>query len=234
MRRFGSKPTWFAGASVVVLAAVVGAGGAGAQAAPTLSVSPTRATTGTTVTFTYTGAPCDDPAFQTIDSVRQVVDVEGTEVSPGTWTFTTTDPGADVFGSATCGSERLDAFYDSDVPEFAPFSVAPPLVDFRGTECDRPSARVVLTRTDGTVDDFEVMVADDGTFTVQAVYPQLIARVEATCGDLVYDPVVWGDVVPSTTTSTTTTAPTGTPTPLPDAVPAPAADPIRGTSTYTG
>ncbi|MBX3313378.1 MAG: hypothetical protein KF906_03580 [Actinobacteria bacterium] len=236
--RVGAKRIVGAGliAGALGLLAVVGVGDAGAQEGPTLTVTPTRGTAGDLITFTYTDDACDAPTFETFDSERLRVDVEATMVVAGVWEVVDVDPGADVSLTAWCGDSNVWITYDSDVPEFYlfPASSGPPMGTLRGTECDMPTATIVVVDSSGESFAEEVSVDENGSFQHPGeIYPRLLDRAEATCGDFVYDTIEFGGSVPPTTT-TSTTSTTSTTGPAEPAAPAAAAAPVAAEAAYTG
>jgi hypothetical protein len=226
--RTSRKRTLGIGLVMTALAVLVGgADGAGAQEGPTLTVSPPRGTEGDPITFTFTAAGCGTPTFTTFTWSSPVSQPEtGTEVSAGIWQIDLVDTGADFMLTATCGGGSVTATYDSDVPEFYFLGTDPPVGEVIGTECDQPTATVVVVTADGETSQLDVPVDDEGTFSTGA-YPILLDRVEATCGDLVYETIEFGGL-PTATTTTTTTTPPG------PVAPAAPARPVAGAAAYTG
>lgn len=232
---------WLAGAALLRGVLV---GPAGAQAPPTLTVSPESVLPGATVTVTASG--CADVPL--VGYQVQGTDGETVEL---TLTLTLTHDGdgtssgevvagrGDLFFFLLDGCDGAQAEARAEVED--PFLFALPSNDLpltiTGTDCPPNATPVVSVTTGGqtyevpdlTVDAFGDFVLD--VLLDLPVAPAGPTTVEATCGDVVYAPLELTpplvEAVPPITGVTTTTAAGSPGTAAP-------ASPIAGNARFTG
>lgn len=221
---------------------------AGAQAAPTLTASPDAANPGDVITVTVEG--CEEPpglGYQVVNGSGRTFEVDTVDAGGGTFSTQVVAPFGDLYvylrfgecGLGTTLAESPILWLDVEAPLlFAVPSPELPLTIY-GTDC--PSgATPELTFTFGaqSYDVGDLAVDDRGDWSLYtldevpdaAVAPPGPSRVDATCGDLVYETLdILGADEPGPTTTTITTPPT---TPADGS--SPAARPVAGTATFTG
>lgn len=223
----------------VVVCGVLGASGTGlAQVAGILGLDPGEGSPGTSYEVAVTcaqeptlyGRPLDDdpPATQ----VPMLVDQAG----PSMWTaVAVAGQWDDVYG-VVCGDEQAQGRFDSDAPRLYLGPLPESFMDanqakttIEGTDCPDGTTAEVSVSIGGEVSTVRASIDTYGDWTVPlpAAAAASGARIEASCGDTVYDPLL----VAASSGPVEPTAPT---VPLAAAGGAVPADPKPGQATYTG
>lgn len=227
-------------AGLVLMGGLLASGGvADAQAAPTLTLSATTASPGDAITVTLTDCP-DQPTLSAAEQFKDGIPLlTPADQGGGTWSEEVTVGIADITFSLLdgCGGADLQATVDVENPILVPGPILSPEVRLVfGTDCPdgaTPDARVVDSGgTTRTAPPLEVDAEGDWTWDLPTDLPPGPTRVEASCGEVVYEPlafVVPGTTTPPSTSTTTTTSPTDTGPPT-----ASPAAPVSGAARFTG
>ena len=223
----------------VVVCGSLGASGTGlAQAAGILGLDPGEGSPGSSYEVAVTcaqeqtlyGRPLDDdpPATQ----VPLVVDQAG----PSMWTAVAVAAQWDDVYGVVCGDENAQARFDSDAPRLYLGPLPENFMDanqakttIEGTDCPDGTMAQVTVSIGGEASTARASIDTYGDWSVPlpAAAAASGARIEASCGDYVYGPLL----VAASSGPVEPPAPT---VPLAPAGGAVAAEPQPGQATYTG
>lgn len=240
------------GAAVVLLAS----GGAGvAHAAGFLGLSPDEGAPGTPYKVTITcdqeptlyGQPLDNNPRGTLAPLSIAPD------GATQWTFDATAGNYDDSYGARCGDETAGARFDTDAPwlYLGPLGVrAPdfgrPKTEVAGTDCPAGTTASVSITRNGTTTSHTASIDQYGDWNVPLDTPYMMSgaieslRVEASCGNVTYAPLVREPAETTTSSSslpTDSTATTATTAPGAAATRPAAANPAHARparASYTG
>lgn len=218
---------------------VLGAGGAGlAQGAGFLDLRPGEGSPGTAyeveVTCSQEPTLYGHPLNESPPGTQLPLELD--QAGPSMWTAVATAGEVDDVYGAMCGEDRVQARFDSDFPRLhlgpvpeSIMDVGRPKTTIEGTDCPDGTTAEVTTRIGDVVTTTTAPIDGRGDWSIPlpAEAARSGLRVEASCGDVVYRPLV---------VAASSTAPEPTVATVPDGAAPPAlpADPRPRSASYTG
>lgn len=227
----------------IVLSAVAAGFGSGAASAapPEVTLTPPRAPQDTP--YTISVACPTEPSVSVNDEYDDGFGALDTmEGPPGTWTSERDASDVDALYYVTCEGESAEARFDVEAPKmffgryFGPFGTEDPPTEVVGKDCPPgTTATVSLGYRAGVyvIDDVAIDEQGDWEIDLPADAITYGVSVDASCGDVAYDSILFvPELIPpsASTPSSTTQRPQAIPSPG-EAAPAQA---VPGQADFTG